>query len=114
MGTNAKTVILDNITLDEVGCPAAKKDETYSPDIQLFPNPATHTIHLNTELSDHTQADVLVYDAYGQIVKTVTGLELTTGSQTLNIDISDLSTGMYFCTLKSGNWQAVERFVVVR
>ncbi len=114
LGTNNKTVILDNITLNEVGCSAAKKDESYSPDIQLFPNPTTHTIHLNTELSDHTSADVFVYDAFGKMVKNLTAIELTAGLQTLDIDISDLSAGMYFFTLQSDNWQAVERFVIVR
>jgi len=112
VGANDRTVILDNITLDEVACPAAKEDVPYSPGIQLFPNPATHSVRLTTELSEPTHADIQVYDAFGKMVKNINTVELHAGEQTLDIDLSDLSAGVYFCTLKSNNWQAVKKLVV--
>ncbi len=114
VGTNNKTVILDNITLNEVGCANARQDLSYAPDLHLYPNPATHTIYLDYELPESTSGSLLIYDAFGKVVKSISTIDLEAGLQTLNIEVAELSAGMYFCTIQTDDWQAVQKFVIIK
>ncbi len=85
-----------------------------SQNIHLSPNPANQNIQLTYEISENTQAQMQIYDAFGKLVKNINNVELYEGLHNFNVDVSDLSAGMYFCTLQSDKWQAIEKFVIAR
>ncbi len=112
LGGISGDVALDNISFNESGC-GNKQDLDITHQIQLFPNPANQNIQLSYEISENTQADIQVYDAFGKLVKRIADVELLAGSPT-QVEVSQLPAGVYFCTLQSDKWQAVKKFVIAR
>lgn len=64
-------------------------------EVRIYPNPAIHSIHFEGDINN--QAEVCIYDLNGQRVKQ----EFIT--KNLSLNIADLSVGMYFLTINSGN-----------
>jgi len=87
---------------------------TASTTVNLHPNPARHTVQLDCEISENTPAQIQIYTNMGQLVKNITNIELHQGTQTLNVDVSDLPAGMYFCALQSDKWQTVKKFIIAK
>ncbi len=61
--------------------------------INVFPNPATNFINFEFDNTTKEQLFLSIFNAQGQTVKTI---EFGSGSKSQNIDISDLSSGVYF------------------
>jgi len=101
-----------DIGADEV-TGSAKEDVSLASSFILSPNPANHSIQLTYELSENTQADIHVYDAFGKLVKHMTDVELITGS-TIDVEVAQLPAGVYFCALQFGESQAVKKFIIAR
>jgi len=115
MGGNQTNTYIDNASLIKNDCntDSPKEDLSSTSSFTLYPNPANHNIQLVAEISENTQAQIQIYDAFGKLVKQINEVELMTGSP-FDIEVSQLPTGMYFCTLQSGEWQAVQKFVIAR
>ncbi len=104
----------DNSGVDCYGAGGNKEGLSNIPDIQLYPNPATNIINVKYELSENTTANIMVFDAFGKLVKNVPNVELLAGNQTLDMNVSDLSAGMYFYTLQASEWKATKKFIIVK
>lgn len=72
--------------------------------VKIYPNPALNTLYVNTETE---LADVHVTDVLGNTV--ISAGTLAEGKNT--IDVSGLSAGMYFVTVKSDNKLLSKRFI---
>lgn len=62
--------------------------------LQLFPNPAIDKVNVFLPSSVEGPADIAIYNAMGQLVKTTT-IDLAKGSNTTDIDIQELAMGRY-------------------
>ncbi len=114
---NGDYVYIDDVRIETCnGTISLAKVEvpTASTRVNLYPNPARHSIQLDCEIPENTQAQIQVYTNMGQLAKNISNIELNEGTQTLNVDVSDLPTGMYYCVLQSAKWQAVQKFVIAR
>ena len=94
---------------------AGKNGETYSEandpfftnetpsfaNVVLYPNPAKETAFLALESGFENTIEVLVFDILGKKVRTQKE-NLQTGSNTLNINIDDFETGIYFVEINDG------------
>lgn len=69
----------------------------------LFPNPTSQTFSIS---SDDFPVKVQIYDAYGRIVKSINNYS---GEQ---IDVSDISKGIYFVKLVTKNKTFVDKLIV--
>lgn len=78
--------------------------------LQLFPNPATHTLHLQLNNFRCKQATLAIYNAAGQL-QYREKLELQPQLQQHQVDISTWPSGVYFLRLQARGRQAVRRFV---
>ncbi len=133
VGSNDHTVILDNITLDEMGCNNQinlidnkmsqiyskkefnlEKNQLDTPSLLLFPNPSVDVINSTFELDKNTAVSFTIVNTLGREVKRIEQKYLDAGSQKLSEDISDLSNGIYFYRLKTKDWEVVKRFVISR
>ncbi len=80
---------------------------------EFYPNPATQYAVMNFELP--ASQDQLSYDLYssaGQLIHSETLKQSSKGGNKLVIDISQLPSGIYSCSLKSGNISAQRRMLV--
>ena len=76
-------------------------DEIQTNDINIYPNPATDVIYVDMEES----FDAIIYNYQGQVVKTVK-------VENSQINVSELSYGIYFVEIRTQNNVAVKKVVV--
>lgn len=81
---------------------ATSIDENSLVKASLFPNPATSTITISTELDNVTS--VVITDVNGRVINEI-------NSNFKTIDISGLESGVYFATVKTNQGSAIKRFV---
>ena len=73
--------------------------------VEVSPNPATNYIQVHLDAIS-TTVELSIMDMTGQIIRLI-----KTNSSITDIDVSDLSIGMYQLLIKSSNYQAIKRFV---
>lgn len=82
--------------------------------ISLSPNPFSEISQLNFELSESTDAQVIITDATGRVVLERNFFQLPAGQHGMVIEKSMLgATGVYSLTLRAGRKIATRRFVLL-
>ncbi len=75
---------------------------TLSSSIQVFPNPASKFIEVNFLLpSSLEKPELIIFNATGQIVRSISVLKNQSGKYSEHIDVSNLLHGIYFLYLKN-------------
>ena len=100
-GTN----IFSYQTVQSVGCPtslATNHVTLNSLDVKVYPNPTKGIVNINYTLEDSTDIMLSLTNIQGQVISK-TKISKTSGLQTDSIDLSSLSNGMYFISIKSSN-----------
>ncbi len=90
-------------------------------DFNLYPNPATSKINITyTVLNENNTVEVLIYNMMGAVIgKYDQGMQ-SGGSHLFSLDFtsdfngSELSSGIYLCSLRVGDMLQTKRFVVKR
>ncbi len=77
---------------------------------KLYPNPANDNITVDINNINGEDVSLTITDMTGRTIYS-NNLVGSTGNQSHNINISDLSSGMYNLTIKSENTQIVKRFI---
>lgn len=80
---------------------------------QVIPNPASATARFAVTMGQPATVAGEVTNIMGQKVSTLPARHLQAGNNEFVIDLNNLSAGIYFCTLTSGN-QSVTRKMVVK
>ena len=81
---------------------------------QNFPNPFNPTTRINYSLSDFGKVNLSVYNLLGQKVAELVNAEQVTGSYSIDFDAQNLSSGVYFYTLKVNNFSQTKKMVLIR
>ena len=68
-------------------------------EFNIYPNPVTNKATLEFTLNKSSIAGVLIYDELGRIVKKMKKVEFKQGSNSIQLDVEDLKTGIYFVSL---------------
>lgn len=71
---------------------------------QLYPAPATATVHLQLATAPATAVQAYLYDLHGRVVK-----QLSITQQDTTIDIADIASGQYLLVLSDGSSLKVEK-----
>jgi hypothetical protein len=59
-------------------------------------------------------ADVFVTDLNGKLVKKITTMNVISGNNSVNVNLSDLNSGLYFFHIQGGNNNIVYQVVVTK
>jgi predicted extracellular nuclease len=73
-------------------------------DVSIFPNPSSGTLNISSELNDYT---LQVFDLTGKSVISKTNL-----SENAQIDVTDLTNGIYMVKLNQGNNQLTKKIII--
>ena len=71
-------------------------------DIYCSPNPANNYSKVNIILSDNINADICLFDISGNKLRDIYEGKLQKGQHQFNVNLEDLSAGVYFVKLSSG------------
>ncbi len=86
-------------------------DELGMQEFSLYPNPAQNEVSISLKVKAEDNFDLIVLDAMGREMKKQI---IFAGSIETNINISDLSNGIYQVVLTNGTTRAVKNLSVVR
>ncbi|HRG39197.1 MAG TPA: T9SS type A sorting domain-containing protein, partial [Bacteroidia bacterium] len=73
----------------------------------VYPNPANNLLTVNLENVNNQNLSLTIYNAIGAVVKT---MDIQQNQQ--QIDVSNLSNGLYMIELKSTNGYAVQKLAI--
>lgn len=99
-----------NIKIDE-NAVVSTGEATAPQRIKLFPNPTRHLLNLALSQTLEAEAYWTVHSIHGQVLRQG---KLGRGEQTLSIPVSDLSGGVYFLSLQTGDALLTQKFTVQR
>lgn len=71
------------------------------------------SLNINIALSIKEKINIQLFDAQGKAVTQNFGTFLSSGSHNLSFSLPHLSSGSYFCYVKSDNYSAVKKFMVI-
>lgn len=77
----------------------------------VYPNPAKNNAVLSIDLKDNANVSINVYNTVGQLVKTIKA-EGTLGANNINIDLNNISSGIYMVNVKVGNASSTKKLIV--
>ncbi len=117
-GVNNNDIVYFKFPVTEIGACALgvgiKEQSSAVSGMKFYPNPATTNATLEVTLSDNAKIDVTILNNVGQVVYT-TGVSGNSGTNTVDLNLSSLSNGMYFYQVKAGNTKTItNKFVVAK
>ncbi len=79
---------------------------------QSSPNPAVNTARFDVSLKEATTVSVALTNMMGQTVKTLPARTMQAGSNSVSINVNDLTPGVYFYTVEAGNETITKKMIV--
>ncbi|MFA5031626.1 MAG: T9SS type A sorting domain-containing protein [bacterium] len=109
-------VLRANVTY--VGVEESADIKTLSTTLRASPNPIVNNGTISYSLKQGSKVELSIYDLSGKLVKTLDNSIQTTGTKTINWDAKDnfgnkVSSGMYFCKLRTGKDTLTKTLVVL-
>lgn len=80
--------------------------------INLYPNPSEDILWLETTLPEAQRATIQLFDPEGRLLRNIANREIPSGAFRMAIDVSSLSSGMYFLRWNSASGTTSSRFIV--
>jgi len=78
----------------------------------IYPNPASTHAPFNIRLEDQAGVSVNVLNVVGQSVRTMELGQLNAGDHKLSLDVSDLTSGLYYCTVVVDGQSSTRKIVI--
>ncbi len=88
-------IIYYKVPVADVACGASVSENELLSDMNLFPNPASGSVSLVFNSAVASKANITVYNMVGQAVTSVDNT-LVSGNNTLKLDVSNYTSGIYF------------------
>lgn len=79
-------------------------------DMSMFPNPANTQLNIVISMEQKPISSIFITDLTGRVVKEITGIN----AHTQNINLTDLSSGVYLTSIKLTDASVVTRKVIVQ
>ena len=81
---------------------------------QNYPNPFNPLTNIKYSLKAKSYVELKVINLLGEEVKTLVSEEQQAGSYTINFDASSLASGIYFYTLKAGDFVSTKKMILLK
>lgn len=81
---------------------------------QNYPNPFNPSTKINFSIPAREFVTLSVYDLVGNQVETIVSRQLNAGEYEFNFNAKNLTSGVYFYTLKAGNFKETKRMLLVK
>ena len=81
---------------------------------QNYPNPFNPTTTISFSIPSSAFTSLKVYDVLGNEVETLVNEEKPAGTYEVQFDASNLSSGVYFYTLKTGNFTSSRKMILTK
>ena len=82
----------------------------YKEDIGIYPIPASEEINLQIKSAEESNCKIIIYNTLGMEVKNI-NINLNSGINGLNLNVSDFSSGVYFVVVNDGKEVRKQMFI---
>lgn len=79
-----------------------------------YPNPFNPVTNISFTIPEKKFTELKIYDIRGSEIYNVIQKTLDAGSYTYSIDLSEYSSGIYFCRLSSGNYIESQKMIFIK
>ena len=111
---NGKVVCLSGGTTNIVNV----EDQNQTPDkfylYQNYPNPFNPATTIQYQIPSASLVQLKVYNILGREIATLVNENKQTGSYNVNFDASSLASGIYFYTLKAGDFVSTKKMILLK
>jgi hypothetical protein len=113
-GNDAREIInVSHISYEQIVVGVEENDLAISK-LGIHPNPTSGNINVNFELEQSENVTIEVLDLLGKSVSVQNFGTLVSGAQKLNMDLSDLNSGIYFVKINAGNKVTTQKVNVIK
>ncbi len=88
-----------------------KIQNTKNADLEVYPNPIKEHANLNFTIANKGNAEVLLYNQQGQLVKKIINENLVSGNYTRSFSLNQLAKGSYIIQLNTAN-QTISKTII--
>jgi hypothetical protein len=81
---------------------------------QNYPNPFNPRTTIVFEIPKETEGRITLYNLFGQEVRVLAQGRFSHGSHSIQVDASTLPSGVYFYTIRTPEFMATRRMVLVK
>lgn len=81
---------------------------------QNYPNPFNPSTVINYNIPQDSYVKIKLYDNTGREVRTLLSEFISAGYYTINFNVSDLASGIYFYNINAGEYTATKKMMLVR
>ncbi|MFA5405041.1 MAG: T9SS type A sorting domain-containing protein [Ignavibacteria bacterium] len=81
---------------------------------QNYPNPFNPTTIIRFKIKDSRFTTLKIYDLLGKEIATLVSENLKPGEYEINFDASDITSGIYFYKLKSGDFSETKKMMMIK
>ena len=79
--------------------------------IKIFPNPSNDYLQIDYEFSHRDNLTGKLYDNKGRVIKIILNENFQSETNSIKLDISTLSSGMYFVNIQSNSETVMKSFI---
>jgi PKD repeat protein len=109
---NGNNIFIDDINIYDPNTLSVDNSDVVK-EITLFPNPASENVRLRLDLTENQNIRIDVVDASGRIVQSPFSGMMTSGTQSMQIQLDrSLTPGMYFVRLTGEEGIAVRKLII--
>jgi hypothetical protein len=81
---------------------------------QNYPNPFNPSTSIKYSLAERSQVSLKIFDILGNEIATLVNADQEIGSYEVSFDASSLSSGLYFYTLKAGDFTSTKKMMLLK
>lgn len=81
---------------------------------QCYPNPFNPTSQIAFSIPQAAFTQLKVYDMFGREIQTLVNEQLSEGNHSFQFNGKNLASGVYFYTLKAGNYSATKKMILTK
>ena len=82
--------------------------------MQNYPNPFNSRTKIEFYLVEGSMIEISLYNTLGEKVSTILNAQILPGLHTVNIELNDLPSGVYYYILKTATGQAIRKMVLLK
>ncbi len=81
---------------------------------QNYPNPFNPATQIEFSIPEEGIVSLKIFNAIGEEVATLANQNMAAGNYTINFDASELTSGMYFYTIKTSGYTATKKMMLIK
>lgn len=104
--------IVTNTVVNTIILPTNIEEIKHPNTVSVYPNPTNGSLRVSFNATNENEVSIVLFDITGRKVNELIQNKLMNGNQVLDLNLSDVKSGIYFLTIKTGDKSYTNKIVV--